>query len=571
LNLLKSLSIPKICSPGFIDSERGASQSDLHSRLLGLIPPHSTPPIMGIKPLASPSYSPSRSSLERTLKCPVLFSLISILLLYLYSWPQRWLISGAPILQVFILLGDYHGNRILPDIHIWPIFTTLHLIYAISSTSWLLYWVFAGLCYPAIFLVCLFQFRVVSNGVRRGLRSGLKHLHFIDDKIAFFSIPALEIDNEVDGLMVLRGITFSLSSLSFVVHGAEVGIKLSNDMELAIQSEEVTVYLFRGIDIGDCFANLKGGRYEMTFGELEGKSKDADGDEVFVEGTPLLKAASRGSDGRSLEINEGVQEKKGKMKDEMTNGSSPEATSAKEGLESIEKLSPDDEEAAGRYQKHISFIEETSSIYEAKENVKRLASKNPEFQSKFSAHDTNPLRAAICSQLHSKPSVPHPPQKSIKVTTLQNLMPPAIRAFIHRLPMLLRLLLNPLAYFHPVKITSITATASGQWLDSLLVSKLFQDYGEHDSEIRNLKSRISSWLSDANFAIELGAITGLAQVPFIPTYDITCQLIFNDVMAYRALPKHVDLKQVVRLGGADAKSLRLCSAYTLAKTIPHHS
>jgi hypothetical protein len=121
----------------------------------------------------------------------------------------------------------------------------------------------------------------------------LKQLHFIDDKIAFFDIPALEIDTDVDGLMVLRGITFSLSTLSFVVHGVEVGIKLSDDMELAIQTERVTVALFRSIDIGDCFANLKGGEFEMTFGSLEKKTTDSDGDEVFVEDTPLLKAASR--------------------------------------------------------------------------------------------------------------------------------------------------------------------------------------------------------------------------------------------------------------------------------------
>jgi len=61
-------------------------------------------------------------------------------------------------------------------------------------------------------------------------------LHLIDDKIAFSDIPALEIDTDVDGLFVMRGIAFSLSTLSFVVHGVEVGIKLSDDMELAIQT-----------------------------------------------------------------------------------------------------------------------------------------------------------------------------------------------------------------------------------------------------------------------------------------------------------------------------------------------
>jgi len=113
----------------------------------------------------------------------------------------------------------------------------------------------------------------VGNLTRKGLRALLKQLHFIDDKIAFFNIPALEIDTDVDGLMVLRGVTFSLSNLSFVVHGVEVGIKLSDDMELAIQTEEVTVRLFRGIDIGGCYANLKGGDFEMTFEVWRGTAK----------------------------------------------------------------------------------------------------------------------------------------------------------------------------------------------------------------------------------------------------------------------------------------------------------
>ena len=128
------------------------------------------------------------------------------------------------------------------------------------------------------------------------MRALIKQLHFIDDKIAFFDIPAQEIDTEVDGLMVLRGVTFCLSTLSFVVHGVEVGIKLSDNIELAIQTEKVTVSLFRNIEVGDCFANLKGGEYEMTFGNMEEKTTDEDGDAVFISDTPLLKAASR-SDG----------------------------------------------------------------------------------------------------------------------------------------------------------------------------------------------------------------------------------------------------------------------------------
>ena len=52
--------------------------------------------------------------------------------------------------------------------------------------------------------------------------------------------------------------------------------------------------------------------------------------------------------------------------------------------------------------------------------------------------------------------------------------------------------------------------------------------------------------------LELGGITGLAQVPFLPSYDIHYLLGFSDVRAYRALPKEVYLNQVVRLGGTNA-------------------
>jgi len=53
----------------------------------------------------------------------------------------------------------------------------------------------------------------------------------------------------------------------------------------------------------------------------------------------------------------------------------------------------------------------------------------------------------------------------------------------------------------------------------------FKDDASQDSEIASLKQRISFWLFDANFAVELDGITDIASVPFIPTYDIHCQLV----------------------------------------------
>ncbi|KAJ4387632.1 hypothetical protein N0V93_008229 [Gnomoniopsis smithogilvyi] len=498
---------------------------------------------------------------------PILFAAFTLVLLTTWSWPWRWLLSGTPILQLLLHIGEARDRRVLRTIHLWPILSTLNLFYAVCSTSWLLYWVFTTLCYANIILVSLFQFNIASNVARKFLRRLLRQLHFIDDKIAFFNIPALEIDTDVDGLMVLRGITFSLSTLSFVVHGVEVGIKLSDDMELAIQTEEVRVKLFRSIEVGDCFANLKGGEQEMTFKKLEGNSKDADGDAVFIENTPLLKAAAKEGDRRSIagstddllspdRMTGPKRPTMVKMTSRMTDGRPPEDGSARASYQSMKKLSLDNDAAGGKYRDILEYIQNTNAIQEARQFVKDAAE----------LEDENDVRAAICSHIQQTPSVPHPPRLSVKVTTLQNLAPPKVRRFLHRLPFLLRLLLNPLSYFHPVKISSINASASGTWIQKMLVEQVFKDYAESSSELRSIKKRIAEWLRDANFIVELGAITGLAHVPLIPTYDITTELAVESVLAYRALPAGIDLQcqQVVSLGGADARFV------VPSFLLPHH-
>jgi hypothetical protein len=92
----------------------------------------------------------------------------------------------------------------------------------------------------------------------------------------------------------------------------------------------------------------------------------------------------------------------------------------------------------------------------------------------------------------------------------------------------------------------------------------FKHYGTQDPDVRRLEARISRWLADANFAVEMTDINCTAQVPVNTKYDIECRFKIRDVMAYRTLPGAVDLKQVVRIGGADA-TLSLPS-YLL----PHH-
>ncbi|KAI4724267.1 hypothetical protein E4T49_07995 [Aureobasidium sp. EXF-10728] len=470
---------------------------------------------------------------------PYLFAATSVGSIALFNWPLRWILSGAAVLTFTILSGADNGHRILPFFNIWSLLLLINLSYGVAATSWLLHGAFVATCYPAIFLTCLFQFDPVGRYVRRRIRNVLKQLQFIDDQIAFFDIPALEIDVDVNGLMNIRGMTFSLSSLMIIAHGVEVGIKFSDDMEVAIAVDEVRVSLFRRIDIGDVYANAKH-LHEMTLRQLAENGRTPTGDSFMSSETPLLATAAKTGDTRAvMEV----------MTERMTNGSAPQPTSPGVGLKGVKQLSPDDDHARDTYKAILKYIHETSVITVSSEEVQEmLRAKQVDGEV---LDDKKDYRSAICSQLHGKPTVPHCSKRSIRVSTLQQDMP--MRKFLHRLPFLLRCTLNPIAYFHPVYIKSITAGGSGAMVESMLHQQIFKDHPEQASDVKNLKKRISAWLKDANFVFEAEKITGMASVPINPVFNILSDLLFDDIMIYRTVKEEVDYNQIVHLGGADAR------------------
>lgn len=319
----------------------------------------------------------------------------------------------------------------------------------------------------------------MSNFVRGHLRSILKQLQFTNDKVAYFDIPALEIDTDVDGLFVVRGLTVSLSSLTIVAHGVELAIKFSDDMEFAINVETVTIPLFRRIEIGDVYGNLKGGKHEMTFGDVDARNGAMNEDEVFLADTPLLRAATGNSD--ALEPPRPTIPGPTRPPNTEMEDIPPKAV-----FDSVTQLSPDDEKASKQYRDTLQWIQESGEIHICQKEVRRNI-----IEKGLGIKDEKDIRAAVCARLHTMASVPHPPKRSIKVTTLQTLMPPYVREFLHRLPMLLRLLLAPLSYFHPVTISSITAAGSGQWISTMIDQNIFQDFADQDAEIRRLERESS--------------------------------------------------------------------------------
>ena len=95
------------------------------------------------------------------------------------------------------------------------------------------------------------------------------------------------------------------------------------------------MHLFRRIEIGDCYANVKGGKFEMTFAELEGDDDDAASEfSVLLDDTPLLRAATAGSKGFTS---------RPQLRESFTGVSYVRDSSAKAGLNSVTALYADDE------------------------------------------------------------------------------------------------------------------------------------------------------------------------------------------------------------------------------------
>ena len=316
---------------------------------------------------------------------------------------------------------------------------------------------FGAFCWPTILLACLFQFDAPGALARRLLRKTfLRDLHFINDQIAFFDLPALEIDTEVKGLFVIRGVTLSLSTMTLVAHGIEAGIKLADDIELAIQTDKVTVPLFREITVDDVYANVKGGDWEVTFGSVAYGKPEPEDDTFVASDTAILRAATAAS-------LDGAHPRRISMVRQMTADQQPSDTAEVESaFATVKKIAPGDENATKKYKELLREIHDTSSITNAKRAL-RDAAQDEGQESNLDVDNVDDMRAAICAHIHGSPSIPHPPKTSIRVSTLRKTSYPNVKIFLHRLPFLYRLMLSPICYFHSVKFKSVTAAGSGKW------------------------------------------------------------------------------------------------------------
>jgi hypothetical protein len=141
-----------------------------------------------------------------------------------FTWAQRWLVSGCAIQSLLIVSGSLSNTTAFRRISLWLTLALLNVFYAFVSTSWLQYRLFMAVCWSCVVVTILLVSSITSRMTRKIFRQLLRQGHFVKDGIAFFDMPALHLDSNSEGLIVVRGWTVSLTTFTIEAHGIEIGM-----------------------------------------------------------------------------------------------------------------------------------------------------------------------------------------------------------------------------------------------------------------------------------------------------------------------------------------------------------
>jgi hypothetical protein len=415
--------------------------------------------------------SPKRRSFNELWGLELTFYFLSMaaLTLLLYAWSKAWFASGTPFLIFTLLLGRPEDLFKHPPF-LAMVMLAIHASYLICSTSWLLIRLYKAVCYPAIFIIAIIRLPRLQIMLREAVRPLFaSSFHFYGDTIAFFGLPALEIDDgDVPCLLNIRGVTFHLKTCTFHVTGIEVGVKINDDLEIGIQTDTFIWRVGRGIEIGDVYGSVKGPFSEKRHIERDFAQDHEQAQRDITKGRPPIPMRHASASAIAHEVR------------------------AKE-----------------QYEATLTKID----IEDLTHRARRFHKDTPA--------DANQMHALIGSYIHGFESVPNPPKKSIKSSTLKKaLFSRMVRAAVQKIPVLLRLFLNPVAHNHPVVFKSITLTGAGLYINQMLEHKLYKHYIEENHSLEKIKKDVEAFLTDGKFSIVLEGVLGIASVPLITKYDI---------------------------------------------------
>ncbi|MGI4846525.1 MAG: hypothetical protein ACRYGK_00025, partial [Janthinobacterium lividum] len=221
-------------------------------------------------------------------------------------------------------------------------------------------------------------------------------------------------------------------------------------MHIALYCNEIVIRIFRGIDIDPVHGVLKQEQFEIDLKNLKQPEVNEDGQEP-------LESTEYAFDDVDFCGPQNIP---------------PESADKKIGPGARAKGPTADSKAQDRYDSILRRIQATSPVQQSIEEVGGAPSEGAEPLE----HQKN--RASVCERLENVLSVPHRPRRSIKISSILDLIPMWLRRLFARTPFLLRLILMPVSYLHPTKIAVVAISASGSWLADLLKEKVYSKYSE---------------------------------------------------------------------------------------------
>ncbi|KAF3931390.1 hypothetical protein ABW19_dt0200815 [Dactylella cylindrospora] len=325
-----------------------------------------------------------------------------------------------------------------------------------------------------VIILAVANFTFLQGVARRLVRSMERDMHFFQDKIACFDLPALDIDVHVTGMMVIEGATFTLSTLTIEAHSIEVALKVDDGLEICFRTEKAIARLGRCVEIGDVYVTLK---TEMDTG-------------------PGSTFAVR----RASTI------------DMMTRGDHPEHLNPKSLGDVVGKVTEvtdtwypneDEEDAIRAYQHRLEQIHDNTAIHSAR---RRVLSASGDRSNNYTVKEK---KSMIASALQTATSITHPPRWSIAVSQLKANTPPWIHEFNNRFPVVQPQVPSTTSY----DIIASIKTSTVQVFKVLVAPEIADPLLDDDDVISvdSAASNISSISSKSNISITIKDKAGIKQ------------------------------------------------------------
>ena len=461
-----------------------------------------------------------------------LYILSGLALVYAVSISFRCYVSGLPVLICMLIHWSWSSKYPYEESPrlATALFLILNLTYYVFSSSPILYPIFASYAWLSSLSIAVYRFQRIRKVFLPLAHVIQRKVAQIEESVALYIWPLLDFDGQ--GILALKGSTIELSTMSFNIKGIDLSYQVDEDTKIVAKLDNIKVRIGREVSIGEMYVNIKGDGYavpELSFPPLSRRSTVSNASAGPMPDTvtspDLATPNSSSSPNPQGKVPPKLPPRRPTASD-LQNDDTPPGTSrvSEDTVRSTGSVSmhdprffyPEDDEtndSAMRDALAESAVQHSSDV------------SNPE----YNEHD---LKAAISASLQDEASK-HATSKeasSIELHTIIERIPWYLK--IVPGPLLTRLVLAPVIWLHPIKVSSIACTTTGKRLTNIMEASGFKK-AHSNPEIFRLIRKIFVWLESDDISIILSDIVARPNVPLASDQDVRIDVHAKEPTMYK--------------------------------------